>query len=424
MSDVVRRFKRGLSLLNKHDRFLGWSESNSFAGELEQMLGDLSEADIAPEQGVQLILAFFETDKSILGHADDSDGSIGDVYREIASGLFARYAGACQDREPIAAAVLALYRDDDYGVRDAVLDRAAEFLPEHLLRGVVDRLWEHANQLTKEYEKRHCYYGIESLARQLKDPQLFEKARRLSWGKLGTAAFIDIARAYLDAGEPGTALTWLNRVPRNDTFEQEKRDSTLLEVHRALGQKEEMASVAWRIFRRSRSPYTFEPLIAIVGEDRREGLLREESELILTEKDLEYGDVAFLLWAEAPDKAEGYLLARASQLNGDDYYAIKPLAEAFEELARMLSASVLYRSLLDSILRRGISKYYSHGVRYLQKLDKIAPQVQDWGEFPDHATYRVELTLRHKRKSAFWAKLESPKKRTERFCWPTRDGSR
>jgi len=63
-----------------------------------------------------------------------------------------------------------------------------------------------------EYEKRHHLRSIESLARQIKDAELFEKTRIASWGKLSTAALIDIARVYLESDDVETAYSWLRKI--------------------------------------------------------------------------------------------------------------------------------------------------------------------------------------------------------------------
>jgi len=43
------------------------------------------------------------------------------------------------------------------------------------------------------------------------------------------------------------------------------------------------------------------------------------------------------------------------------------------------AASVIYRSLLTSILDRGYTKAYSYEVQYLKKLDTMAASRTDWG---------------------------------------------
>jgi 3-methyladenine DNA glycosylase/8-oxoguanine DNA glycosylase len=77
-----------------------------------------------------------------------------------------------------------------------------------------------------------------------------------------------------------------------------------------------------------------------------------------------------------------------------------------EKDGRMLIATIIYRALLDSILRRAESKYYTHGVRYLKKFDKLSETISDWRGVAPHVAYLTALRRDHGRKSAFWGKYD------------------
>lgn len=104
--------------------------------------------------------------------------------------------------------------------------------------------------------------------------------------------------------------------------------------------------------------------------------------------------------------AESYLKAHTEQLNGDHYQFLLPLAETFASLARPLTASLLYRALLDSILRRGRTTTYGHGAHYLRKLDLLAKTVSDWRDIEPHTVYVEQLRQTHGRKTSFWSRYE------------------
>ena len=109
------------------------------------------------------------------------------------------------------------------------------------------------------------------------------------------------------------------------------------------------------------------------------------------------------------DLAQKYLLKNVTALNGDLYNLMLPLAQRFEKENRLLAATVIYRELLESILSRAQSKYYHHGVRYLKKLEELAPQVSDWQGFPPHELYYQKIAETHARKKSFWLKYEKGK---------------
>jgi hypothetical protein len=85
------------------------------------------------------------------------------------------------------------------------------------------------------------------------------------------------------------------------------------------------------------------------------------------------------------------------------------LAEAMELENRHLVASLIYRSLLISILERGYTKAYPHGIRYLKKLDKLAATISDWKNFNDHEAFKEQIIQAHGRKRSFWSKYEVKK---------------
>jgi hypothetical protein len=328
------------------------------------------------------------------------------VFRHDARDLFVHYASRCEDKAWLASLLLKLNRNDGFGLREHLFGCAADYLPPAVMRGLIDSLWELAEGETNRYQRWHWLRGIESLARQLKDAPLFERARRASWPTLGTAASVDIAAVYLASGDAAMALTWLERIPESETFQEDERDQLLLAVHGELGNREEQEAVAWRIFRRYRCEETLQTLLSTIGEEQRELVLDEEAGVILRSEELSYSDAAFLVSSGRMEAAETYLLARTDELDGYFYECLLPLAESMEGDGKYLVASVIYRALLESILRRALSRYYHHGVRYLKELEALAEKVETWRGVLPHEAYADELRRTHARKVSFWSRYE------------------
>jgi len=405
--DNLSRFKAKLSGLNQSRRFIGWGESAGFARELEALLEDLRAGVTEPRTGSEMVASFFEADAGILGHCDDSSGQVGDLFRHDARELFVSYASRCEEKEWLGDLVFRVIQSDDYGVRDVLIDCALEYLTVPVMRVMVARLQERAGRESDEFRKRHWLHNVESLARQLRDAPLFEQTRLASWGKLSTAACVDIARVYLECGDELTALSWLEKIPETDTFMLADRDSLLLEIYGRSGNQAKQADVAWRIFRRSRSAASLLRLLGVVGNDKRDSVLTGEIDAILESSMFSQTDAAFLVEIERLETAEAYVLKHTDQLDGDYYGGLLPLVEAMEKSGRHLCASVIYRALLDSILRRGQTKTYPHGVRYLRKLDLLAHSVSDWRKVEPHDAYLQKIKLNHGRKTSFWSRYAS-----------------
>ena len=405
----VQRFKKKLSSLQHSRRFIDWRGAAGFGRELEMLLQDVKAGVGDPLTGIELVAVFYEADNTIFEMCDDSSGNIGDVFSYNAKELFVDYASRCADKEKIADIILKLNLKDNYGIRDTLIDCAGECLPEPVIRMMIATLQKRADKEKDEYGKRHHLMLIESLARQIKDAELFEKTRIASWGKLSTAALIDIARVYLESGDVETAHSWLKKIPEGETFQAYERDKLLLEIYQKQGDSEKLSDLLFQKFRSYPSTDTLQALLDVIGHDKRDEVITAEVGLILVSATLRESDAEFLISIGKIDEAEEYLLGLAEQFNGDHYGSLLSLAETMETENRHLAASLMYRSLLVSILERGYTKAYPHGIRYLKKLDKLAVTVSDWKEFNHHEAFKDRIYQNHGRKHSFWSKYEVKK---------------
>jgi len=405
----VQRFKKKLSGLKHSRRFIDWRGAADFARELEMLLQDLKSGVDDPLTGAKLVAAFYEADNTIFEMCDDSSGNIGDVFRYDAKELFAEYASRCDDKEKIADIILKVNQKDNYGTRNTLIDCAGECLPEEVIRTMIATLQNWADKEKDEYDKRHHLMLIESMARQIKDAKLFEKTRIASWEKLSTAALIDIARVYLASGDAETALSWLKKIPADETFQVYERDKLLEEIYQKQGNFEKLTELLYQKFRSYHSIDTLQALLDVIGHDKRDEVVADEVTQILKTEGLRESDAEFMIAIGKMDEAEAYLLKRADQLDGNHYGSLLSLAEAMESENRLLVTSLIFRSLLISILDRGYTRAYPHGVRYLKKLDKLSVLITDWKDFNHHEAFKEQIIKAHGRKRSFWSKYEEKK---------------
>lgn len=403
-NDIVKKFRRRISGLKRRTRFIHWRESRQFAAELDELLVDLEETNPEPCVGMALVASFLETDHAIFGNCDDSSGHISDIYRYGAHSLFAQYASSCQDKKKVLALLMKTYSNDPYGVREGLMDKAREMLGDEDAKNAIHLFEILAVEEADEYQKRHLQRAIESLARQTGNAKLFEKVRLESQQEPGTSTCLDIARVYLESGDPQKALEWVNRIPSHETFmDREKRD-LLQKIYESLGDSGKQAEMAWLNFRMLRHLNTLDNLIKVIGEEKREQVIEDEAASIIDEGKIDYSDIQFLIDVRKFDEAEICILVKAGtkSLKGEFYYTLLPMARAMESECRMLAASVIYRALLESILDRKFYKAYPHGAKYLRKLDMLALEIDDWQDLGEHGGYHVWLNQVHGKKSSFW----------------------
>lgn len=103
------------------------------------------------------------------------------------------FAKNCPENEWIVTELFKLLGDDGYGVRDTLLEGACAYLPEAALRSLVERCQKASQSEGDEGRKRHWLIFVELLAKELKDPALFEQTRMSSWGKLNPAAHLRLS---------------------------------------------------------------------------------------------------------------------------------------------------------------------------------------------------------------------------------------
>jgi Family of unknown function (DUF6880) len=405
-NENIRRYKAKLADLKRGRRFIPWNESAAFAHELEMLLADLKSGVDDPRTGVELMAAFYRADGAVFEECDDSNGTVGDVFLFDAKELFVSYASKCRDKQWLSGLLFDLDRDDNYGVRDILVDCAGEYLPESTVRDLIERFQSTATKEKEDYKARHWLLRIESLAGQIKDAPLFEKTRLASRDEPSAGDCVDIARVYLESGDVETALSWLQRVSEEENFQAVDRDKLLLDIYGKKGDAEVQTKVAWRIFRRYRSAKALADLLEVIGHDQRDAVIESEVADVLGDKSFSHSSAIFLAEVGRLDAAETYLLDHADQFDGNFYGGLLSLAEAMEGAGRGLCASILFRALLDSILRRAYYKAYAHGVRYLKRLDQLAMSVSDWRDFENHSTYLSNLRREHGRKRSFWSRYE------------------
>ncbi len=374
----IIRFKQKLSNLTQSDDFVDWRESSRFASELEMLLQDLDAGVTDPLTGLELVASFYEADEDILNNCDDSDGDIDYVFQHSAKELFVKYGKQCSDKEKIADIILKLNRKNPFGVRDTVIDCAFEYLSETTIRDMVSILQEQAEDEPDQYDKRRYLVLIESLARQIKDARLYEKTCKAFSEKLSTSSIADIARVYLESGDADTAYSWVQKIPKDEISRSYERDQLLHDIYIKQGDTSRLADMLHQQFRAYHTADNLLELLEVIGEDKRDAVISEEVILIMENSKLQMSDAQFLISINRIDKAEEYLLKRCNLLNDGFYSELISVADAMESEKRVLVASLIYRSLLLSILERGYSKAYHHGVKYLNKLDELESSILDW----------------------------------------------
>lgn len=405
----LQQFERGIRKLRAQTRsrkFFDWRRTGELSGMLKGLLRDLEEAHVDPRNGVKKVVRFFGIGPSAMESCDDSSGIVSGIFRYDATELLAKFARECDDSEWLEEITISLHRDNDYGLNDNVIDTASAFLPEQSLQRLIERCWALAESEVDGRESRPWLMAIESLAKQRRDPFLFERVKRHRRDQLSTHDFIEIAEVYLLSSLPVEALSWLKRVPEDNIRFDSQRDQLMINAHLELGARDAAAEVAEERFSGFHSLHTLEGLLSIVGDEQRQMVIKDAARSILNKDTLVLSELEFLTDVDLVDEAETYVIERADQVDGKYYPTLTKVVSVFEDSGKVLVSSIIFRALLEGILDRANSRAYSHAVRYLKKLDNLAEQIEAWNGVPDHESFSQSLRERHRLKRSFWGRYE------------------
>ena len=398
-----RRFKENLLKLQQSDRYIDWRGSADFGQELSHLLMDLEASVKDPLSGIKHVISFFESDEVFFEICDDSHADVSNVFLYDAKELFAHYASCYQDKNKLIDMVLTLCQKDDYCVRHVLVDCAEDYLPETSMRAMIERLRKLNTKKSRSYHAFDCIALMKSLARQLKDAELLEKICLDFDKSVSTKSTLDIAKIHFESGDVNKAHDWLNKIPENDSSHGYERDELSLKILKKQGNSKKIEEALYENFRLDYSSEDLEELLDVIGHDKREKVIEQEVALIMKDSHFEYFKATFLISVSKIDEAEAYLLTHADQLDGNFYYRLRTIAEEMASAQRYLIATICYRAMLTSVLERGYSKAYHHGIHYLEQLDKMAESFEDWKQIVDHQTFKEQLRKKHGRKKSFWS---------------------
>ncbi len=135
------RIKGELNALKRECQNYAWNAGRALAIRMRMLLSDIASSMHDPQTGVDLMLRFYETDAAVFECCDDSNGDVGDIYRNEAPELFVRYAKVFSNRSELLARIKTLVSADEYGVRDSLLECADAWMTPLEMRLLADDSW-------------------------------------------------------------------------------------------------------------------------------------------------------------------------------------------------------------------------------------------------------------------------------------------
>lgn len=414
--------QRQLQQIAKDSSFIDYYDSGSYAHRLDCLLTDIDTLlrEQSPEQALQATEDFIWLHESVLERADDSNGELGDVFREAVD-QWLDIAAEVRNLNPQAQnwldKVLAFFEGNEYGVLDDIIRNSCALLSDDELTQLAWRFEAQAKQaLEKQHkakdkgynsEAAHATIGMQSVAEAKGDMALFEKAYLLTSPNPNTLQLERIVAFAIAIKDFDRAEYWLGQ----PIWQEDPSRFKSLRNHMlaAQGNTKQLKKYLAEDFYQNPNEVSLESYWEVANKTEQKALHKQMPELAKMAHDADSA-IGMALIVKHSDLAESLLLEHGNKLTEHYYGTFLRWLEQLDEKSHPLACIVCYRCLLTNLLDRGYAKAYHHGADYFYKLLKLDKKVTDYKGLVNAQDYIRSLQEMHWRKRSFWQQADYPNK--------------
>lgn len=431
--DIAVDIRKRFAMMRRATAFVNWRKQKALIKDLDGLL-QMINANVVPynaDEGFDLLWSLIQLAPSIHERTDDSNGAVGDVFRDAIDAI-----AAIAPRINVAPLVLADRILDavvgaGYGEFDGIIPATSAILGntglEHLKAGA--NAWADAAPTAEEVE-RYSGFGLSRSAAgsiqrnkdltrsvilaDIADVQGDVDAyiaryspQQLTFGTIAP----QVARRLLDAGRVEEAMQIIRRAMAEGGKASQGTGRHDLELVFEDGLKQqgntaELTDHLWQRFAQTLDADSLRRHLKLLPDF--DDIAAEDAALDLAERfaKLEVA-IDFLTGWPALDRAARLVLDRAKHLDGDQFEALTPAADALSE-KHPLAAVIIRRAMIDDALIGAKSKRYRHAARHLAECQSSDARIDNYGAYPDHSAYLAHLRQKHHRKSGFWDLVAPP----------------
>jgi hypothetical protein len=430
---IAAEIGKRLTALRSARSFVDWQKRRDFVRDLDlqrTMIADrvaATRADLA----LELMWRFLDLAEPVINRVDDSNGSVGDVFRLACEDLGAIAIRARPDPVVLADRVFTALLANDYGVYDGLvpvmlpaLDNAGK---AHLKSRLVEALAGRSKRGERDGRADAGRRALQDIADGQGDVDAYialVPAAERSMQHTGA----EIGSRLLAAGRAAEALAVLElaRPKRRAGHARDDDDDLYLagsggdsaweEAYiaalDATDQQEQAQRLRW----------------AAVEERLSSTHLRTYLKRLPDFEDVEAEDramqhalsfrsfsVALNFFREWPDPAHAaqLVLARAPEIDGNLYFLLDPATQLIEGKYPM-AATLLRRAMVEDTLDGAKSTRYKHAARHLLECASLALGIKDFVCFGTHESFVAHLRAKHGRKTGFWGQITEASERGRR----------
>lgn len=432
-NEVVLEIGKNLSRIARGRSYADWRKAKELANDVdtqrEAIAGRIAAAD--PKAAYDLMWRLLDLASGVYERCDDSNGTVGDVFRLAMTDLGAIARAAQPDPMELADRVFAALQRNDYGQYDRLIPTLAACLGAPGLAHLKTRVTElsrapvprpadgerkqigwslrgpiFADEVAESSRRSHVRTALMDIADAQGDVEAFAAQYDESRRRFPKIA-AEIAKRLIAANRAEEALRTLEAAdaPLQGWPDFEWEDSRI-DALESLGRKDDAQAARLKCFERSLVKKYLRDFL-----DRLPDFEDAEAERKALDHAESFPDVlqalAFLIAWKQPDRAARLVLARATAWDGNHYEVLSPSAEALAG-KHPLAATVLLRAMIGFTLAKARSSRYRHAARHLADCAGLARSIADFGALPTHDAYVAALKAAHPRKSGFWSLMAGP----------------
>lgn len=387
--------------LRRSTKFIDYDESRTFANRLNQLRHQIAEDLIqkSPAHGFDLMMEFLDLHEGILNRVDDSNGMIGDAFKEACRDL-EKITDLPRPVEEIVDLVFTRFMDNGFGIYDELIQHSKASLKEEGLYLLQKQFQKSLN----EKNTMEIKHGLQAIADCQKDVEAYIRACSLS-GKPSNYDHLNIAKRLIDHWRGEEALHWLETMePSSHNRWPESRRELKIEALELKGEYEKAQVERLRWFEESLSPALYGEILKYAKPDFKEAFRKEAIAKAFTFAEPHEG-LEFLI--ELQEFAEGakFVRLKIDELHGRHYGLLRPVANILCEIDP-LAATLLYRKMIEPVLEAAASKYYIYAAKDLVSCGTLNSKIKDWALHQNHESYMKSVEEKNNRKVSFWVEYK------------------
>ncbi|WP_428243888.1 DUF6880 family protein [Gynuella sp.] len=416
---LASAIQQQLTQFREDSAFFDVYSSKGYTTYLQSLLADIDNLlrPQDPQQALQATEQFLWLHSTALESVDDSDGEVGDVFREAVSQwlkIACEVRSRQADAENWTEKLLSFFNANDYGVLDDVIRDSSDLLTTNELTQLA---WRFETDLKKalktngqkgyNFKAAHASIGMRSVAEALSNMELYEKSCLLFSPHPNTQQLQEVVAFALAIGEFDRAWYWLNKpIWKDDPLRFKKLRNSLLALQ---GDKKTLKKNLAEDFQQNPNALTLQDYWKVANKTERKALYQQMPKWTESAHAL-HDAVSMAFIVGHHDLAEKLLLKNKQALT-DCYYGLHlNWLEQLDEKKHPLGCIACYRCLLNDVLQQGRSKAYRHAADYFQKLLILDKHISNYKNLDDAQSYIHRLQAAHWRKRSFWELAGYPNK--------------